>query len=69
MAPGLSTIPEFHVSDYASTDASEDFAETFMLYLRHRGRLPPWHQTTAKREKWRFILDVCEAVHAGKRRW
>ena len=32
--------PDFHVTPYAATNAGEDFAETFMLYLKHGGRLP-----------------------------
>ena len=61
--------PEFHVSEYAATNASEDFAECFMLFLRHTGRLPTAHQTSAKRQKWKFVGQVCQAVQAGRRSW
>jgi len=52
--------PDRHVSEYAATSPSEDFAEVFMLYLRHDGEL---------RRKWRFIKDLSGAVARGQRRW
>jgi hypothetical protein len=61
--------PYFHVSDYAATNASEDFAETFMLYLRHSGRLPPCHATRPKIKKWRFIEELSRAIARSQRRW
>jgi len=60
---------EYHFSAYAATNASEDFAETFMHYLRHRGQLPAWHRAPVKAAKWQFITELCEAVRDGKRRW
>lgn len=51
-----------HVTEYASTNASEDFAEVFMLYVRHQGRLPRQHRTIAKRAKWRFVRKLCGLV-------
>jgi hypothetical protein len=61
--------PSFHVSEYAATNASEDFAEVFALYLRHGGRLPRDHYTKPKQAKWRFVRDVCSAVQLRRRRW
>lgn len=60
---------EFHVTGYAATDPSEDFAETFMLYLKHDGRLPGCLTTPAIRAKWRFVRSLCGAVRRGWRRW
>ena len=45
------------VSAYAQTRPMEDFAETFMLYLRRGGRLP--RRLTARiRRKWAFIAHL-----------
>lgn len=61
--------PEQHVSDYAATASAEDFAETFMLYLRHSGSLPARHATTTIRHKWRFVRRLAAAISKGQRRW
>jgi hypothetical protein len=61
--------PERHVSEYAATSPSEDFAEVFMLYLRHGGELPIRFNTWRIRRKWRFIKDLSSAVSRGQRRW
>jgi hypothetical protein len=61
--------PRFHVSPYAAINASEDFAETFVLFLRHRGRLPAAHRTPAKQAKWTFIRNVCSALRRGQKSW
>lgn len=50
--------PEHHVSEYAATNPMEDFAENFQLYLKHRGILPPVHQTGPIRERWKFIKGL-----------
>ena len=48
--------PELYVSRYAAKNSSEDFAETFMLYLKHRGRLPKrFRSSKTIKKKWRFI--------------
>lgn len=61
--------PEFHVSAYAATNASEDFAETFMLYLKHGGRLPACIDTRYIRAKWKFVERLGWAVRSGRRQW
>ena len=58
-----------HVSAYAATEAGEDYAETFMFFLRHRGVLPNKHTTEMIRSKWRFIQSLCRAIHNGQGRW
>ena len=67
--------PDRHVSEYAATSPSEDFAEVFMLYLRHDGELP-FRWLSAQRfgawrirRKWQFIKDLSGAVRRGQRRW
>ena len=61
--------PEHHVSEYAATAPAEDFAETFMVYLRHGGRLPRHHDTEPIKRKWRFIRRLSDAISTGLRRW
>lgn len=47
--------PEIHITEYASTEPMEDFAENFMLYVKHRGILPDKFQTPSIARRWRFI--------------
>ena len=61
--------PEHHVSEYAATAPAEDFAETFMLYIRHKGVLPARHATEPIKRKWRFIRRLSGAITKGRRRW
>lgn len=61
--------PERHVTSYAATSPSEDFAESFMTYLRHNGELPDHFDTCRIRRKWRFVRDLGVAVGRGQRRW
>jgi hypothetical protein len=61
--------PEHHVTKYASTATGEDFAEVFMYYVKHRGRLPAKFQTAPIRAKWRFVDQLRSAVLSGRRRW
>jgi len=66
---GFEYDPGFHVSPYAATNASEDFAECFTLYLKHDGSLPKQYRSRVFRAKWQFIRDVSAVIRAGKRRW
>ena len=61
--------PEHHISEYAATAPAEDFAEVFMIYIRHGGRLPPWHATRPIQRKWKFIRRLSDAISRGLRRW
>ena len=60
---------DVHFTEYGASSPAEDFAETFMVYLRHQGKLPPHHDTPAKRARWRFVGSLGRAVRAGRRRW
>jgi Putative zinc-binding metallo-peptidase len=57
------------VSKYAQTDPSEDFAETFMLHLKHLGELPKRFNTPAIKKKWCFVSDLGRVVRSGKSKW
>ena len=54
--------PKHHVSEYASSYACEDFAETFSLFIRTRGNVPSWANYPAIRGKWKFIESVRERL-------
>jgi hypothetical protein len=58
-----------HLTEYAATSPSEDFAETFMFYVRHAGVLPPRLRTPAITRKWAFIRALGHAIKRGQRRW
>lgn len=62
--------PDEHVSKYAATNPGEDYAETFMLWVKHGGRMPTrFKGATGIRRKWKFIGKLAEAVGSGVRRW
>ncbi|TWT80652.1 hypothetical protein CA13_20970 [Planctomycetes bacterium CA13] len=58
-----------HVSHYAATDSSEDFAEVFMYFLKHNGRIPKRLKTHTIEAKWSFISRLCRQIEEGKRKW
>jgi hypothetical protein len=60
---------EEHLSDYAATDSSEDFAEVFMHYLKHSGKIPDRFRTRKIERKWQFVSRLCQRIADGKRRW
>jgi len=47
-----------HVSPYASDNVGEDFAETFMYYIKYKGKLPTDFNTPAIRKKWNFVKHL-----------
>jgi hypothetical protein len=61
--------PDEHVTEYAATDACEDFAEVFRFYLKHSGKIPRRYGTGIIRRKWRFVDRLCTCIASGKRRW
>jgi hypothetical protein len=58
-----------HVTRYAAASPGEDFAEVFMKYLKHGGRIPKRFRTPLILRKWEFIRKMAAAIRAGKRRW
>ncbi len=66
---GWQYAPEHHVSEYAASAPAEDFAETFMVYVRHGGVLPARHASTPIRRKWTFIRRLSAASTEGLRKW
>ena len=54
--------PEIHITPYAATSPSEDFAENFMHCVRCRGVLPRRWQTPAIARRWQFIAGLSKHV-------
>jgi hypothetical protein len=54
--------PEIHITEYATTDPSEDFAENFMHYVQCRGVLPKKWQTPSINKRWQFITGLRSKV-------
>ena len=61
--PGSERDEDF-VTSYAATEPCEDFAETFMVYLRRRGK-PPASVSRAIARKWRFIATTVSTIARG----
>ena len=46
----------------------EDFAETFMLFVKHMGKIPAkFAKKPAIRKKWRAVAEIVKRVAAAKR--
>lgn len=61
--------PEIHISTYAATNMMEDFAENFMYFVRHKGKLPAKFNRPAIAARWDFIRELGEAIEGGKTKW
>ncbi|MBK7311341.1 MAG: putative zinc-binding metallopeptidase [Sphingobacteriaceae bacterium] len=52
-----------YVSEYAKTLPMEDFAETFMVYVRRKGRLPNEIKNIKLKRKWKFISQCIKLTN------
>jgi hypothetical protein len=50
--------PDAYVSEYAKTIPMEDFAETFMTYLKRKGKMPRSFTHKKLIAKWKFVEKV-----------
>lgn len=54
-----------HVSSYATTDTREDFAETFMLYMKYKGKMPArFRGKRAIVKKWKTVGRIIREIAA-----
>ena len=54
-----------HVTAYASTMTQEDFAETFMLYMKHKGKMPVRYSgKRAIEKKWKTVGRIIREIAA-----
>ncbi|MCB0748156.1 MAG: hypothetical protein KDC90_11910 [Ignavibacteriae bacterium] len=56
---------DLFVSEYAATKPSEDFAETFMFYVKNQGNRPKRFNSDALKTKWKFLDDLRKATKKG----
>ncbi len=57
-----------YVSNYASKYTQEDFAETFMLFIKHKGVLPrQFSRKKAIRLKWETVAAICQDIAKMKK--
>ena len=57
-----------YVSKYATDSTQEDFAETFMFYLKHKGKIPAkFAKKPAIRKKWKAVAKIIRRVAASPR--
>ena len=56
------------VTPYAATRTQEDFAETFMLFMKHKGKIPArFAKKPAIRRKWKAVAEIVKRVAKAKR--
>jgi len=56
-----------YVSTYAASSICEDFAEVFMYYIKHKGRLPKVFTTPVITKKWKYIETICQRLKEKKK--
>ena len=65
---GVDGWEERYVSEYATSATQEDFAETFMLFVKHKGRIPArFARKPAIRKKWKAVAEIVKRVAAATR--
>lgn len=56
------------VTPYAATKTQEDFAETFMFFMKHKGKIPTkFAKKPAIRKKWKAVAKIVRRVAAATR--
>ena len=65
---GVDGWEERYVSEYATSATQEDFAETFMLFVKHKGKIPArFARKPAIRKKWKAVAEIVKRVAAATR--
>ena len=63
---GVDGWEESYVSEYATSATQEDFAETFMLFVKHKGKIPAkFARKPAIRRKWKAVAEIVKRVAAA----
>ena len=56
------------VSRYAAKQTQEDFAETFMLFVKHKGKIPAkFAKKPVIRKKWKAVAEIVKRVAKATR--
>ena len=62
---GVDGWKERYVSEYATSATQEDFAETFMFFVKHKGKIPAkFARLPAIRKKWNAVAAIIKDVAA-----
>lgn len=62
---GVDGWEERYVSEYATSATQEDFAETFMLFVKHKGKIPAkFGKCPAIVKKWEAVAEICRRMAA-----
>ena len=65
---GIDGWEERYISEYATKSTEEDFAETFMLFVKHKGKIPAkFARKPAIRKKWKAVAEIVKRVAAATR--
>ncbi len=65
---GVEGWEDRYVSEYATSATQEDFAETFMLFVKHKGKLPaPFKGKPVIVKKWKAVAEIVKRVAAATR--
>ena len=57
-----------YVSEYATSSTQEDFAETFMLFVKYKGKIPAkFAKRPVIRKKWRAVAEIVKRVAVAVR--
>ena len=65
---GVDGWEERYVSEYATDSTQEDFAETFMLFVKHKGKIPAkFAKMPPVRKKWKAVAVIVKRVAAATR--
>jgi len=51
-----------YFTEYAKENSMEDFAETFMLYLKWKGKLPKKFTNKQLIKKWNYVENVLKTA-------
>lgn len=63
---GVPGWEERYVSEYATESTEEDFAETFMLFVKFKGKIPAkFAKKPAIRKKWKAVAEIVKRVAAA----
>ena len=65
---GVDGWEERYVSEYATSATQEDFAETFMLFMKHKGKIPAQFKgKPAIAKKWKAVAEIVKRVASATR--
>ena len=65
---GVDGWEDRYVSEYATSATQEDFAETFMLFVKNKGKMPrKFAGKPAIAKKWKAVAEIVKRVAAGTR--